>query len=393
MPILRKREQLLPVTCAVLNEDQRTRFFSAVRRRAGGRDDRIAKKCGFPSSLLGGWASGKTNIPFLTLQRLATEFNVDMPVVSELRRELQEVVEMKSTSTAGGAAPERKSERGPSRKAKTKKKSSEPDRDRPSRPVPDKPSRPERDRKAESARSGAGGRKKKKKTQKRAKKTAAPAAQGPTVPKLSDEAAYWTGVVLSAARWSGGVITLSADKRMGQNFADTWAQMTKKLFGIRPAVNRDEETHVQSATLPEAGLEGFLDKTGLRRDAEPSGAPRWAWSNPEWKKAFLKGLMDTAAEFERSPALRMRGLKEELRKAAKKMLGGIGFEAVEEEGGILAISGRDTLARYIEEVGTGNLKLRDQIRAYLSRGGGDQGSGVKKAGGRRRRRGGRRKKS
>lgn len=65
MGILRNREELLSVTCAVLKEDEREQFFSAIRKKAGGSMDRVAKSVG----TLQDWVNGTGNIPYITFQR------------------------------------------------------------------------------------------------------------------------------------------------------------------------------------------------------------------------------------------------------------------------------------------------------------------------------------
>ncbi|TPW19639.1 MAG: hypothetical protein FD126_2487, partial [Elusimicrobia bacterium] len=91
MGILRNREELLPVTCAVLKENEREMFFNDVRRKAAGNMDRVAKAVGVPVSTLQDWVNGTANVPYITLQRLASEFEVEMPTVTELRREFQQI--------------------------------------------------------------------------------------------------------------------------------------------------------------------------------------------------------------------------------------------------------------------------------------------------------------
>ncbi|MDE2291252.1 MAG: helix-turn-helix transcriptional regulator, partial [Elusimicrobia bacterium] len=91
MGILRSREELLPVTCAVIKEDEREAFFNDVRRKVGGNMDRVAKTVGVPVSTLQDWVNGTSNVPYITLQRLSSEFGVPMPSVGELRREYQQI--------------------------------------------------------------------------------------------------------------------------------------------------------------------------------------------------------------------------------------------------------------------------------------------------------------
>src|SRR5687767_23005 len=90
MGILRTREEYLPVTCAVLKDEDRQAFFSAARKKAGG-DSRLAAACQVPPELVSDWASGKSNIPYHSLQMLTHQFDLQMPPVGELRREYQAI--------------------------------------------------------------------------------------------------------------------------------------------------------------------------------------------------------------------------------------------------------------------------------------------------------------
>ena len=90
MGILRSREELLPVTCAVLSDADRRDFFDKLKKKAG-RVERIAQACDASASVVSDWMSGKCLIPYQALQRLAREFGIEPPKVSELRREYQVV--------------------------------------------------------------------------------------------------------------------------------------------------------------------------------------------------------------------------------------------------------------------------------------------------------------
>ncbi|MBI5594750.1 MAG: helix-turn-helix transcriptional regulator, partial [Elusimicrobia bacterium] len=315
MGILRSREELLPVTCAVLKEGDRESFFSDIRRKVGGNMDRVAKTVGVPVSTLQDWVNGTANIPYIALQRLASEFGVEMPSVTELRREYQQIVPNSAPRRPAARMP---SHPGPVGGAGRDQERKEPRREsrrdaghesggreyeplRPAKapepaaaPAPsDRPARKER-----GARRGRRGSEPRQPKAPRPERAPAPRpAAGPRLPKLSEEAAYWAGATIALGRRDGDVLVVAADKRIGQNYAATWAALCQDLFGVKATLSMSEDHACQEARLPVAGLEDFRNRLDLKPDAPRPPAPRWAWSNPDWKKAFLKGLVDASAEF------------------------------------------------------------------------------------------------
>lgn len=390
MGILRKTEELVPVTCAVLKPDQRSAFFQAIRKKTGGNVRRLAETCSTTTAVVSDWMSGQTNIPFQTLQLMVRTFQVRQPAVSELRRELQAVVQVsKPKAPRLGAGRGAKPARGA---AKRERKPREPRRSE-RKPRDGKRKEPARDKGRAKKVRGPRRREEKKRPpapKKRPaqppKKKAAPARDGKG-PKLSSELAYWTGVLFARASRDEETIVLRADRMMGQNFASTWAGMTKDLFGVKPDLAMSEDHKAQTASLPAEGLGPFLArlefKGGTTPDSAP-GAPRWAWSNPEWKQAFLKGLVDASARFHRSPALRLTGLSDSLRKSAQKMLSSLKLE-LKIENDELVLEGKEAVEKYYNDIGTENLKLRDQMKAFF--GGGRSGGSRSRSGRSRRGRG------
>ncbi|MFH1726713.1 MAG: hypothetical protein ABII00_19055 [Elusimicrobiota bacterium] len=386
MGILRKREELMSVTCAVLKDDARTSFFTALKKKAGGRMERIAKACGASVHAASDWASGKTHIPYLSLQRLAQEFHVNLPAVNELRREFQPVVEVR---------PPRRTARPAATPPKPSSGQKTPAARQPRKPAAAPAANPAAGRRSKASGSGrrrrgpaeakeAAGRPKPPAKPKTAKRRPAEKAQGPRVPKLSSQLAHWTGVLLAAARREEDSVTLSADRRMGQNFAASWANTTEDLFGVKPSLAMSDDRKRQEARLPTQGIEDFLDRIEMRAGGEAPGAPRWIWSSPEWKKAFMKGVTDASASFHRTPALLLMALPERLRDSSKKMMAAMGFTLKEDKDKALVLEGRKPVEQYFTEIGSENLKLHDQLKAYIGAGERSPASRPRK----RRRRGG-----
>ncbi|MFH2203009.1 MAG: hypothetical protein ABIJ96_07835 [Elusimicrobiota bacterium] len=371
MAILSSRDEQISVTCAILKDDVRKRFFAALRKK-GGNPERIARVCDTGAGVVNNWITGSTKLPYNTLQMLAAEFNVALPEISELRKEYQIV--------SGG----HKRKREPKRPVIPGPLPAEPSAGGPPQKPPQEPRRePEREPKRESKRTARRGRKAEK---------AAPrqdeAAKSPD--KLTDDRAYWTGVLLGRAERDETHIRLAAGKRISQNFAATWAILTVKAFDVKPELAMSEDRSVQTATLPAASVAAFLDriefKPGTRPDSAP-GAPRWVWSNPDWKKEFLKGLVDSCAQFQRTPALTLEGLSEQLAQSAVKMFASLELTAKIGDANKVTLEGADAVRKYVDEVGTRNPKLKDQIGSHF--GTRPQGQNRGRSSGRRR--GGRRR--
>jgi len=347
MGILRSREELLPVTCAVLSDADRRDFFDKIKKKAG-RLERVAQVCETSSSVVSDWASGKCLVPYQTLQRLAREFGVEPPQVSELRREYQPVSQVPSAPpprSAPAAKPAARERKPPKAQAPRKAKAA---------PRPKQPRAPRR-----------GEAKPKEQRRKASVPKAKPGKPGEV--KYSVQLAYWAGATFAAGRLEGESLLLKAERRIGQNFAGAWARLTDALFGLKPALSMTEDRKEQIAALPAAALGDFPAKLGMKAGAGPSeapAAPRWVWSNETWKSAFLKGVVDAAAHFHRTPSLKLVGLSEALRKSAHKILSSLGFAPKLTADQALTLEGAQDVGKYFDTVGTDNFKLRDQVAAY-----------------------------
>ncbi|HVE12578.1 MAG TPA: hypothetical protein VNI01_04225, partial [Elusimicrobiota bacterium] len=324
-----------------------------------GNMDRLASICGVPLSAISDWVNGTTNIPYHSLQRLAQELGIEQPQVSELRREFQSASAMPQTRRAEPEPP-------PSRAEARRELKKVQDVDR--------PRRQERQRKAPKAQQAPRQerqerQKKQERKPQRQQQRQPQAAKGPSAPKLSDKLAYWTGALFAAARAEEGRIVFTADKRIGQNYAGTWSGIADELFGVRPTLYMAEERKVQRAELLTAGLEDFFARLEFKPGASPEqapGAPRWAWSNPDWKTAFLRGVVDASARFSRAPSLQISSLSPRLRQSLQKILSSLKFTVQEGPEGALILEGAEAVEKYFDTVGTGNMKLKDQFKAYRS---------------------------
>ncbi|MBI4424877.1 MAG: hypothetical protein HY554_14185 [Elusimicrobia bacterium] len=377
MGILRTREEYLPVTCAILKAEDRDAFFASIRKQAGSRPDQIARLCEVTADVVNDWTQGKANVPYHTLQMLAHQFQVPLPPVGELRREYLAVAQVASRRETPTPPPPSQPKR---RERKAEREGKAPRRERPQQPKAQRPSKPKgepqqrkrRERPSpppSPARSQA-------QRPKRGKEAAEP--KGPRVPGPSAELAYWVGVAIMTTRREPDALVMSADRRIGQNFAGSWASLTREIFGVKPVLQRLDDGKRQEARLPAASLEEFLDRLELKADRKPGEAPvpRWAWSNPAWKTACLKGIVDACVHFQRAPSLLLHALPERLAKSVEKMLTSLGFKPELGTDGTIALRGAEGVDRYFETVGTSNMKLRDQYKAHQQprRGGRPEGA-------------------
>ena len=346
MGILKSREELLPVTCAILKEEDRKDFFSRARQKPAGKPAALAKLLGVPPAVVSDWESGRSNIPYHALRRMAHELEVEMPPVAELRRESLPVI----MSPPPPVVPFRAG-KAPAEKARAAREPR-----RPKRQARAPARRAAKPREKPAAREGA-------------KSGARRGGGKPGAPKLSADLAYWVGASLAGAALRDDAFVFTADRRTGQNFAATWARKTHALFGIKSRLSMKDGGKAQEAAVSAAELEGFVSRLGLASGAEEdAGLPRWIWSNPEWKKACLKGLMDAGGRFQKTPALVLE-IKPEFSRAAVKMFRSLDFQARQAAGGALALQGPEPVRKYFETVGTENLKLKDQLKSYFVRGG------------------------
>ncbi|HAH07353.1 MAG TPA: hypothetical protein DCM05_12670 [Elusimicrobia bacterium] len=352
MGILRSREELIPVTCAVLSDEHRRNFFEKIQKRAG-RLERIAHAAGTVAAVVSDWISGRTLVPYHALQRLAQEFGIEAPPVSELRREFQVVAHTPPPKAPPPppapakreAKPER-SERGRRTRQPRRQEPRKREKPAPQQPKARQPRKPQPPRQAKP----------------QPKQGPKPVLGGPV--KYSERLAYWTGVFFAAGKLEGEELRLHADRRMGQNFAGAWARLSETLFGTKPVLSMTEDRKEQIAAFPSKDTGDFLAKLDLKSGGEAPQAPRWVWSNPEWKTSFIKGVADASAHFHRTPSLKLLGLSEALRKSAQKILASMKFEPKLLEDQSLALEGPEQVEKFFSAIGTDNFKLRDQFSAY-----------------------------
>lgn len=349
MAILKSREELLPVTCAVLKDEHRKDFFDAVQTRRGGKPEQVAKALSVPVSAVQDWISGKVHIPYHILQRVAHEFGLALPLIGELRRESQAVIGLAKPAPRllpPEPAPRQAKRENPPRGSRRAK---EPCREPQARKQASPGRRPRRGKPAPRQQ---------------------PPAKGGKGPPLSDALAYWVGTYLVAAKRSEESIVFSADRHMGQNFAGTWARRTQEIFGAAPRLTMKDGGKVQEAACSAPDIDELLACAGVKQ-AQGQGpvVPRWVWSNPTWKTACLKGLMDAGGRFQRIPALTLQGLPEPLARSAHKILAALGFKSKLQEYGSVTLAGKEDVEKYYTTVGTDNMKLRDQLKAYFGRAG------------------------
>ena len=386
MGILRTREEYLPVTCAILKPGDREAFFSAIKKQSHGKPDQIAKLCEVETDMVNDWVAGKSNVPYHFLQMLAHHYNVPLPPVGELRREYLAVSQTAARRDSVPAAakakaqPQKEERQGRrERKPKAEKpgRGERPRRERAprgaskpkaERPQPPQQARPQQQQAQPQQPPQAHPQQQQPHPQPPQKKAPKGKAEpkGPRVPEPSESLAYWIGVTIMTAQRQQTELVMTADRRIGQNFAGTWANLTRELLGVRPSLKMVDNGKAQEARLPCEGFEEFFDRLDLKPDRKPgeAGVPRWAWSNPAWKVACVKGVVDACAHFQRAPALTLHALPERLAKALQKMLHAMGFTAEAAADGTVTLHGVELLDRYFDKVGTSNMKLRDQYKAY-----------------------------
>ncbi len=402
MGILRTREEYLPVTCAILKAEDREAFFSTIKKHSNSRPEHMARLCETTVDAVNDWISGKANVPYHSLQTLAHNYETPIPPVGELRREYMAISQLpsrhetptppspsKKTREAAKQPREEAPRRGRGKAAKPRREPRRAERPEARReegsvtpPQAQPEAREERPRQPQQPQAkgqqprnqqprgqqqrGQQQRGQQPQRQKQPQRGGSPAPQGPRVPEPTEQLAFWVGITIVTGRREAEALIMSADRRIGQNFAGIWANLTRELFGVKPTLAMLDNGKIQEARLPVAGFEDFLDRLDFKdsKAFNEAGVPRWAWSNPAWKAACLKGVVDGRAFFQRAPSLVLESIPERLAKALQKMLSAFQLEAVAGPNGALELKGVETLDKYFEKVGTGNMKLRDQYRAF-----------------------------
>lgn len=360
MGILRNREELLPVTCAVLTEEDRKSFFSQLQKR-GGSTDRIARLFGATGALVQDWISGQANVPYHALQHLSHEFGIDLPPVRELRRESQPVLQVPVKREMGNFDPRAKPVKEPKPEGRRRKeRSAEPRAQR-----PPKRERAERQQPKRGERSPRGARQERKepRPQREQKKQRVPQPRKPQKlrraangePGPSSELAYWVGTLLVGARVENGRLVFSAGRSIGHEFAGVWAKLSEILFGKPAETALSEDGLVNESSVDAAPLEAFLGRM-VGRAGSPPALPRWVWSNQDWKAACVGGLADAAAHLTDTPSLTI-DIPSSLVRAAGKILQSFDLHPRMEDSSI-SLTGADEVQAYFKNVGTNNPKFR-----------------------------------
>lgn len=117
------------------------------------------------------------------------------------------------------------------------------------------------------------------------------------LPQYSEELAEFFGIMMG----DGGIgnpwqanITLNSIK--DANYAKYVSELCSKLFGITPAVRKRKTRNALVLSLASTSVVDFLVKNGLIRGNKLKAGlkiPKWILEKPSYKKACVRGLMDT----------------------------------------------------------------------------------------------------
>ena len=74
------------------------------------------------------------------------------------------------------------------------------------------------------------------------------------------------------------------------------ANLSQKLFGIEPAIRKQKNKQAVIVSIASTSVVDFLVSQGLPRGNKIKGdlhIPEWIWRNPSYRRACIRGLIDT----------------------------------------------------------------------------------------------------
>lgn len=117
------------------------------------------------------------------------------------------------------------------------------------------------------------------------------------MPRKSVELAEFTGIMMGDGGISPRQITITLHHIDDKDYLVYVISLIRKLFGVEPSIYHRERDSTNTITVSRTSLVDFcIDKLGLplgNKIRQNIDIPKWILKNQEYKKACVRGLIDT----------------------------------------------------------------------------------------------------
>lgn len=203
-------------------------------------------------------------------------------------------------------------------------------------------------------------------------------------PGKSCKLAELTGIILGDGGITDYQVKITQDKVLDKDYSPYIILLFKSLFGLNATVRDDKQENTRDIIVSSINLVDYLMGMGLKRGnkvMEQVDMPRWIKIDDKFKKACLRGLVDTDGSFYVdkhkiknkyyfNPGIVFTNYSFPLFVSAKKILESLGYHPTGKKRN-LYLRKEYEIMRYFREIGSNNpkhiIKFKKFLKKYRSR--------------------------
>jgi len=197
-------------------------------------------------------------------------------------------------------------------------------------------------------------------------------------PSKSCDLAELVGILLGDGGITDYQVKITQNKEADRDYSPYIVRMFKRLFGIDPTIRDDKMEKTRDIIVSSVSLVEYLLEMGLKNGNKISkqvDIPSWIKTSDKFKKACLRGLIDTDGSFYVdkhkiknkyyfNPGLIFTAYSSPLFSSAKGMLISLGYHPTGEKRN-LYLRKEDEIMRYFQEIKSSNPKHITKFRRFL----------------------------
>jgi len=197
-------------------------------------------------------------------------------------------------------------------------------------------------------------------------------------PPRNAELAKFIGIMLG----DGGIrskyqLTVSFNYRTDREFAEHVVRLIKRLFGVEHIISKRKDSLGADIVISSASVIDFLLKQGLKAGNKVKNQvdiPAWIKSDMEFRKACLRGLVDTDgslychrykvnSKWYEYLKLDFTSCSKPLLRSVYAIFSDLGIKA-SLKGVHITVSAKAEVNRYLARVGSSNIKFLDRWKRF-----------------------------
>ncbi len=197
-------------------------------------------------------------------------------------------------------------------------------------------------------------------------------------PGKSRELAELVGILLGDGGITDYQVKITQNKETDKDYSPYIIRLFKRLFGLDSTVRDDAQEKTRDIIFSSRNLVEYLVTVGLKigdKIRNRIDIPRWTKENNKFKKACLRGLIDTDGSFyvDRhkiknkyyfNPGLIFTAYSSPLFLSAKRIFVSLGYHPTGEKRN-LYLRKEDEIMRYFQEIKSSNPKHTTKFRGFL----------------------------